>query len=122
LQLSDDRREEVFVRVSDLAIKLDVLPPEARLVFAPLGLAAKLTTPVAAPTPLPDPTPAVAAPAERWLGSTVRVQSAAEHALQQARSLWNLRQFGLAQGHRGLSALREALRRFRRSARCALRR
>lgn len=73
------------------------------------------------PQPLPSDvrftaTPAVAAPAERWLGSTVRVQSAAEHALQAARSLWNLRQFSLAPRHRGLNALREGLRRFRSSA------
>ncbi|WP_428420146.1 type II secretion system protein GspL [Methylibium sp.] len=73
------------------------------------------------PQPLPadarfTATPAVAAPAERWLGSTVRVQSPAEHALQAARSLWNLRQFGLAPRHRGLNALREAGRRFRSSA------
>lgn len=70
------------------------------------------------PTPLPSDarftaTAAVAAPAERWLGANVRVASPGEHALQAARSLWNLRQFGLAPRHRGLSALREALRRFR---------
>lgn len=73
------------------------------------------------PQPLPadarfTATAAVAAPAERWLGSTVRVQSPAEHALQAARSLWNLRQFALAPRHRGLSALREAARQFRSSA------
>ena len=55
-------------------------------------------------------TPAVAAPAERWLGASVNVQSPAEHLLQAARSLWNLRQFGLAPRHRGVSALREGWR------------
>ncbi|HEU4459200.1 MAG TPA: type II secretion system protein GspL [Methylibium sp.] len=73
------------------------------------------------PQPLPSDarftaTPAVAAPAERWLGARVRVLSPAEHALQAARSLWNLRQFGLAPRHRGLAALREGWRRFRGSA------
>lgn len=70
------------------------------------------------PQPLPPDarftaTPAVAAPAERWLGASVRVQSPAERALQAARSLWNLRQFGLAPRHRGLSALRELSRHYR---------
>lgn len=70
------------------------------------------------PNPLPadarfTATPAVAAPAERWLGASVRVQSAAEHSLMAARSLWNLRQFGLAPRHRGLSKLHAAWRRFR---------
>jgi general secretion pathway protein L len=69
------------------------------------------------PEPLPadarfTATPAVAAPAERWLGERVRVLSSAEHALQASRSLWNLRQFQLAPKHRGMSALREGWRRF----------
>lgn len=57
--------------------------------------------------------PAVAAPAERWLGSSVRVQTEAERALQAARSLWNLRQFDLAPKHRGTRALRDLARRLR---------
>jgi general secretion pathway protein L len=56
--------------------------------------------------------PAVAAPAERWLGSSVQVLTEAERALQAARSLWNLRQFDLAPRHRGTLALRNALRRW----------
>ena len=56
--------------------------------------------------------PAVAAPAERWLGASVLVQSDDQRALQAARSLWNLRQFDLAPRHRGSLALRDALRRF----------
>ncbi|MET0208105.1 MAG: type II secretion system protein GspL, partial [Burkholderiaceae bacterium] len=73
------------------------------------------------PQPLPPEarftaTPAVAAPAERWLGTRLRVLSPAEHALQAARSLWNLRQFQLAPKHRGLAALRDGWRRFRSSA------
>ena len=56
--------------------------------------------------------PAVAAPAERWLGAPVAVLGDGERALQAARSLWNLRQFDLAVRHRGAVALREALRRF----------
>lgn len=54
--------------------------------------------------------PAVAAAAERWLGSSVSVQTEAERALQATRSLWNLRQFDLAPRHRGLRALRDLLR------------
>jgi general secretion pathway protein L len=54
--------------------------------------------------------PAVAAPAERWLGASVAVQTDAERALQAVRSLWNLRQFDLAPRHRGARALRNALR------------
>jgi general secretion pathway protein L len=54
--------------------------------------------------------PAVAAPAERWLGSSVTVQTEAERALQAVRSLWNLRQFDLAPRHRGTRALRNTMR------------
>ncbi len=54
--------------------------------------------------------PAVASPAERWLGSSVRVQTDAERALQATRSLWNLRQFDLAPRHRGTLALRNTVR------------
>jgi general secretion pathway protein L len=54
--------------------------------------------------------PAVAAPAERWLGASVQVQTAAERALQATRSLWNLRQFDLAPRRRGALALRGAMR------------
>ena len=57
--------------------------------------------------------PAVAAPAERWLGSSVLVLSDEERLLQALRSLWNLRQFDLAPRHRGTLALRDAWRRFR---------
>jgi general secretion pathway protein L len=58
-------------------------------------------------------TPAVAAPAERWLGAPVLVLSEEQRALQAARSLWNLRQFDIAPRHRGAQALRDAWRRFR---------
>jgi general secretion pathway protein L len=54
--------------------------------------------------------PAVAAPAERWLGASVQVLTEAERALQAVRSLWNLRQFDLAARHRGTRALRNTLR------------
>jgi general secretion pathway protein L len=57
--------------------------------------------------------PAVAAPAERWLGRGVLVLSDEERLLQAARSLWNLRQFDLAPRHRGALAVRDAWRRFR---------
>jgi len=54
--------------------------------------------------------PGVAAPAERWLGASVTVQTDAERALQATRSLWNLRQFDLTPRHRGTRALRNTLR------------
>jgi general secretion pathway protein L len=57
-------------------------------------------------------TPAAATAAERWLGRPVQVQTDAESALQAVRSRWNLRQFDFASRHRGLSALRDARRRF----------
>lgn len=57
-------------------------------------------------------TPAVAAPAERWLGAPVAVMSDEQRALQASRSLWNLRQFELAPRHRGMQVLRDFWRRF----------
>jgi general secretion pathway protein L len=57
-------------------------------------------------------TPAVAAPAERWLGTAVTVVTPAERSLAAARSLWNLRQFELAPRHRGVDALRDRWRSF----------
>jgi general secretion pathway protein L len=56
--------------------------------------------------------PAVAAPAERWLGAPVMVLSPEQRALQATRSLWNLRQFDLASRHRGARALRDLWLRF----------
>ena len=56
--------------------------------------------------------PAVAAPAERWLGRNVLVLSDDQRLLQAVRSLWNLRQFDLAARHRGTLAARDAWRRF----------
>jgi general secretion pathway protein L len=55
--------------------------------------------------------PAVAAQAERWLGTSVAVRADADHALQAVRSLWNLRQFDLAARARGSRWLRDATRR-----------
>ncbi len=60
--------------------------------------------------------PAVAAPAERWLGRSVLVLSDDQRLLQAVRSLWNLRQFDLAARHRGTLALRDAWRLFRSTA------
>jgi general secretion pathway protein L len=56
-------------------------------------------------------TPSVAAPAERWLGMPVMVQSDNERLLQAARSLWNLRQFDLVAKRAGARAVRDAARR-----------
>jgi general secretion pathway protein L len=57
--------------------------------------------------------PAVAAPAERWLGGSVTVLSDEQRLLRSMRSLWNLLQFDIAPKHRGTVALRDAMRRFR---------
>jgi general secretion pathway protein L len=57
-------------------------------------------------------TPGAVAAAEQWLGMPVNVMSRAERALQAARSLWDLRQFDLAQRTRGARALRDGLRKF----------
>jgi general secretion pathway protein L len=55
-------------------------------------------------------TPAVAAAAEKWLNVTVTVVDPAYRILQASRSLWNLRQFGLARKNRGSRALRDLWR------------
>lgn len=57
-------------------------------------------------------TPGAASSAEQWLGMPVNVMSRPERALQSARSLWDLRQFDLAQRTRGARALRDGLRKF----------
>ncbi|CAM3925486.1 type II secretion system protein GspL [Roseateles saccharophilus] len=51
-------------------------------------------------------TPGVATVAERWLGTTVGVQTPAQRALAVVDSAWNLRQFDLAPRARGARALR----------------
>lgn len=95
------------------SIRLTWVHPDGVLVLPLRGAMARAVL----PKPLPPDTrfsavPAVAAPAERWLGQSVRVQGSGDLALQATRSLWNLRQFALAPRHRGVSALREAARRF----------
>jgi general secretion pathway protein L len=60
--------------------------------------------------------PAVAAPAERWLGASVVVLGDEQRLLQAMRSLWNVLQFDLAPKNRGTLALRDALRRWRSSS------
>ena len=57
-------------------------------------------------------TPGAVAAAEQWLGAPVRVMPPGQRLLQAARSLWNLRQFDLARGTRGVRALRDSARRF----------
>ena len=74
------------------------------------SLARALLSPDAAAATQWTAEPAVAAAAERWLGSSVSVLTEGERALQATRSLWNLRQFDLAPRHRGLRALRDTLR------------
>lgn len=51
-------------------------------------------------------TPGIATSAERWLGTTVTVQTPAQRALGVIGSPWNLRQFDLAPRARGTRALR----------------
>ena len=98
---------------SSPTIRLTWSHPDGVLVLPLQGALARTLI----PRPVPPDTrfsaaPAVAAPAERWLGQSVRVQSPTDMALYATRSLWNLRQFDLAPRHRGVSALREALRSF----------
>lgn len=50
--------------------------------------------------------PAVATAAERWLGTTVTVQTPAQRALAVVDNVWDLRQFDLAPRARGVRALR----------------
>lgn len=69
------------------------------------------------PNPPPEGTrwsasPGAASGAEQWLGSSVAVMPPSQRLLQAARSLWNLRQFELAQRNRGTRALRDSLRQF----------
>lgn len=59
-------------------------------------------------------TPPVATVAERWLGTTVTVQSPAQRALAVLDSAWDLRQFDLAPRARGVRALRLVTREFMR--------
>lgn len=51
-------------------------------------------------------TPGVASGAERWLGTTVSVQTPAQRALAVIDNAWDLRQFDLAPRARGMRALR----------------
>lgn len=51
-------------------------------------------------------TPAAAATAERWLGTTVTVQTPAQRGLGVIDNAWDLRQFDLAPRARGVRALR----------------
>ena len=76
------------------------------------GLARALIPRPAPPGTRWSATPGAASSAEQWLGMPVNVMSRPERALQSARSLWDLRQFDLAQRTRGARALRDALRRF----------
>ncbi|MBS0440551.1 MAG: general secretion pathway protein GspL, partial [Proteobacteria bacterium] len=76
------------------------------------GLARALVPRPAPPGTRWSATPGAVAAAEQWLGMPVNVMSRAERALQAARSLWDLRQFDLAQRTRGARALRDALRKF----------
>ena len=67
------------------------------------------------PSPLPATTrwsasPNASSAAERWLGAPVTVMPVEQRLLQAGRSLWNLRQFGLARRNRGTRAARDWLR------------
>lgn len=70
------------------------------------GLARQFFTPGVVHAAQWTSTPAVATMAERWLGTTVTVQTAAQRALAVVDSAWNLRQFDLAPRARGVRALR----------------
>jgi len=69
------------------------------------------------PSPRPDDahwtaTPSAVEAAEAWLGFPVTVMTWPQRALQATRSLWNLRQFGLARKNRGSRAVRDLWRQF----------
>ncbi len=70
------------------------------------GLARQLFPPGLVQTAQWTATPGVATAAERWLGTTVTVQTPAQRALAVAENAWNLRQFDLAPRARGTRALR----------------
>lgn len=74
------------------------------------GLARQLLSPSIVHATQWTAAPAVATVAERWLGTSVTVQSPAQRALLAAQSGWNLRQFDLAPKARGTKALRQFLR------------
>ena len=76
------------------------------------GLARTLVPSPAPPEARWSATPGAVAAAEQWLGAPVRVMPPGQRLLQAARSLWNLRQFDLARGTRGVRALRDSARRF----------
>jgi general secretion pathway protein L len=76
------------------------------------GLARALVPNPAPPGTRWSATPGAASAAEQWLGGPVPVMPPGERLLQAARSLWNLRQFDLAQRTRGARALRDSLRKF----------
>ena len=56
-------------------------------------------------------TPAVAAPAERWLGRSVEVFALNDQLLLASRSLWNLLQFDLTPRSKGFAAVADQWRR-----------
>ncbi len=60
-------------------------------------------------------TSAASAAAERWLGAPLALMTDGERALEAAAAGLNLRQFDLAARHRGMRALREAVKRLRSS-------
>lgn len=70
-QLADDRREEIYVPISELTRKAEVLPPQARAAFAPLGLGIDAsgaatssgTKPPESKPPAAEPKPTEAKPA-----------------------------------------------------------
>jgi len=67
-KLADDRREEIYVPIDELARKAEVLPKDARAAFAPLGLGIGIDSGGNAPAPAkafepkPEPKPAVSEP------------------------------------------------------------
>lgn len=70
------------------------------------GLSRQLFSPELVSTAQWTATPAAAAAAERWLGTSVTVQTPAQRALAVIGNAWDLRQFDLAPRARGVRALR----------------
>ncbi len=52
-ELADNRREEVYIKISDLASRIDTLPIASRTVFAPLQLGGSAAAPARSKPPTP---------------------------------------------------------------------
>ena len=70
-QLADDRREEVFIPISELVKKIETLPVPARATFAALQLGGETNVPVVAPPVVRAPSHSTSQPIARASSSTL---------------------------------------------------